>query len=156
MTATRRKTSPPSIRKRRSFRKQTGGAETVSISSVPSSNASLSSADSSLVSYQDTYKNQASPDVNTTHNPIHATTYVIKYTKLSDGTIINKEVFIQGVSSYKHYMIATDDDNDGEMEETTHKCYQPIPFERFGNYLNQQYDSTKCGMELQPLGDSTT
>jgi hypothetical protein len=85
-------------------------------------------------------------------NPMHATTYVVRYTRMSDGKITNKEVFIQGVNSYKHYMIDVDED-DGEFEETTHKCFQSIPFNSIGDYLNSPYDPTKCGMALDTLGN---
>ena len=76
-------------------------------------------------------------------NPMNAITYIVKYTEDSQGTPINKEVFIQRNNNYEHYMIGADE-QEGDLNETTHKCGSLIEYNRIGDYLNAPYNSSNC------------
>jgi hypothetical protein len=125
---TRRKPSRKYKRKRNSLRKSGGNG-------------------SPPLSYDNVYSQNETINGNVeTVNPMHETVYVVKYTKTSSGEIKNKEVFIQGINSYKHYMIDKDETGD-EFEETTHTCLNSIPFDRIGEYLNSPFNTENCKLQ---------
>jgi hypothetical protein len=74
-------------------------------------------------------------------------TYIVRYTKMSTGQITDKEVFIQGVNSYKHYII--------DKKGIPQYCLDEIPFNMFGDHMNKPFDIrnyTTCGVSFAPLG----
>jgi hypothetical protein len=116
--------------------------------SIPNSMPSSMPSSSAMSSIS--YPSSASSGI-TSLATTTSTTYIVKYTKLDNGSVVNKEVFVQEPDTYKHYTI--DEDNHPEP------CWKEIPRGEFGQYINQPYNANnqygQCGIDLRPLGKTS-